>query len=67
MLRNDFITHLSRADNDSVVVDINGFLIDVEGVKTERGSVVVVLNEEDLRETLQKIADGRMPLQQPPT
>lgn len=51
----------------NVVVDVNGVLIDVEAVKTERDTVVVILNQEDLWETLQKIAAGRMPLQHPPT
>jgi hypothetical protein len=63
--RNDLITHLSRTDNDSVVVDVNGVLIDVEGVKAERDSVVIVLNQDDLLETLAKIADGRMTVQRP--
>jgi hypothetical protein len=61
--RNDLITHLSRTDNDTVLVDVNGVLIDVEDVKAERDSVVIVLNQEDLLETLAKIADGRMPIQ----
>jgi hypothetical protein len=65
--RNDLITQLSRTrtDNDSVVVDVNGILIDVEDVKAERDSVVIVLNQEDLLETLAKIADGRMTVQRP--
>ena len=63
VLRNDLITHLSRTDNDSVVVNLNGVLIDVEGVKAERDSVVLVINRDDLLETLTKIADGRMPIQ----
>jgi hypothetical protein len=63
--RNDLITHLSRTDNDNdnVVVNVNGVLIDVEAVKAERDSVVIVINQEDLLETLTKIADGRMPVQ----
>jgi hypothetical protein len=65
VLRNDFITHLSQADNDNVVVDVNGILIDVEAVTTDRGNVVVVLNQEDLTDTLRKIADGRAPVQRP--
>jgi hypothetical protein len=65
--RNDLITHLSRTDNDSVVVNVNGVLIDVEGVKAERDSVVLVINQEDLLETLAKIADGRMPVERPTT
>ena len=63
--RNDLIVHLSRTDNDSVVVDVNGVLIDVEGVKAERDSVVIVLNQDDLLETLAKVADGRMTVQRP--
>ena len=65
MLRNDFITLLSRPDDDSVVVEVNGILIDVEAVTTDRGMVVVVLNHEDLSNTLTRIADGRMPLHRP--
>lgn len=65
MQRNDLIIHLSRTDNDSAVVDVNGVLIDVEGVKAERDSVVIVLNQEDLLETLAKIADGRMTVKRP--
>lgn len=67
MQRNDLITHLSRTDNDSVVVNVNGVLIDVEAVKAERDSVVIVINQEDLLETLAKIADGRMPVERPTT
>ena len=63
--RNDFITQLSQVDNDCVVVEINGVLIDVEEVRSDRGSVVAVLNPEDLADVLQKIADGRRPLQRP--
>lgn len=63
MQRNDLITHLSRTDNDSVVVNVNGVLIDVEDVRAERDSVVLVINQDDLLETLTKIADGRMPIQ----
>jgi hypothetical protein len=61
--RNDLITHLSRTDNDSVVVNVNGVLIDVEGVRAERDSVVLVINQDDLLEILTKIADCRMPIQ----
>jgi len=63
--RNDLIIHLSRTDNDSVVVNVNGVLIDVEGVRAERDSVVLVINQDDLLETLTKIADGRMRVQGP--
>jgi hypothetical protein len=63
--RNDLITHLSRTDNDSVMVNVNGVLIDVEAVKVERDAVVIVINQEDLLETLTKIADGRMTVQRP--
>jgi hypothetical protein len=65
--RNDLIIHLSRTDNDSVVVNVNGVLIDVEGVKAERDSVVLVINQDDLLETLTKIADGRMSVERPTT
>lgn len=65
MRRNDLITHLSRTDNDSVVVDVNGVLIDVEAVTIARGMVVIVLNQEELSDTLQRISDGRTPLRRP--
>lgn len=65
MQRNDLITHLSRTDNDTVAVDVNGVLIEVEAVKTDRGMVVIVLNQEDLLSTLTAIADDRTPIQRP--
>jgi hypothetical protein len=46
-------------ENDSVAVDVNGLLIDVEAVATDRGMVVFVLNQEDLYDLLTKVADGR--------
>ncbi len=67
MQRNDLITHLSRTDNDTVAVDINGVLVDVEAVTTARDRVVIVLDQEDLASTLAAIADGRTPIQRPPT
>lgn len=57
MLRNDLIIQLSQFDNDGVTVDVKGILIDVEAVTTDRGSVVLVLNPEDLRSTLDHVPD----------
>jgi hypothetical protein len=62
MLRNDLITQLSRQDNDPVSVDVNGILIDVERVTVARDDIVIVLNPEDLFDTLQKLASGRLSL-----
>lgn len=59
MLRNDLITQLSQFDNDSVTVDVKGILIDVESVTTDRGSVVLVLNPDDLCSTLDHATDSR--------
>ena len=62
MLRNDLIVQLSgTGDNDTVTVDINGTLIDIEAVKSDRG-IVIVLNGEDLADVLGKIASGKQPL-----
>ena len=63
MLRNDLITLLSQSDNNTVTADVNGILIDVDAVTVDRGSIVIVLNVEDLSETLWKIASGRLALQ----
>jgi hypothetical protein len=62
MLRNDLITQLSRQDNDPVSVDVNGILIDVERVTVARDDIVIVLNPEDLSDTLRKLASGQLPL-----
>jgi len=56
MLRNDLIILLSQRDNDTVTVDVNGILIDVDAVTFDRGTIVIVLNAEDLSETLRKTA-----------
>ena len=61
MLRNDLIIKLSEQDNDCVTVDVNGILIDVESVAYDRGNVVLVLDPEELRATLQQVASGRSP------
>jgi len=60
MLRNDLIVLLSQRDNDTVTVDVNGILIDVDAVTVDRGAIVIVLNAEDLSETLQKTASGHL-------
>ena len=56
MLRNDLITLLSQQDNDTVTIDINGTLIDIEAVTNARGLIVLVLQPEDLHDTLKQIA-----------
>lgn len=63
MERNDLIRQLAKdKDNVSVLVDVNGVLIDIEAVTTDRGSIVIVLNSEDVSDTLQKVASGRQPV-----
>ena len=63
MQRNDLINQLATdKDNDSVTVDVNGVLIDVDAVTTSRGSIVVLLNPEDIGETLRKVASGELPV-----
>ena len=59
MLRNDLITNLSQHDNDTVTVNVNGILIDVDTVTNARDSIVLVLDPEDLRSVLSKVADGK--------
>lgn len=61
--RNDLVSQLATdADDATVVVDVNGVLIDIEAVTTDRGSLVIVLNSEDVEDTLQKVASGRLPV-----
>lgn len=55
MLRNHLMTLLSEKDNDTVAVDVNGILIDVDAVTIDRGCIVLVLNPEDMQGAL-----GRM-------
>jgi hypothetical protein len=52
MLRNDLIVKLSEKDNDSVAVTINGVLVDVESVATDRGCIVLVLDPDELQAAL---------------
>jgi hypothetical protein len=56
MLRNDLILHLSQHDNDTVTVDVNGVLVDVDTVTTDRGSIVIVLDPEDMQSVLRSVA-----------
>ena len=56
MLRNDLILHLSQHDNDTVTVDVNGVLVDVDTVTTDRGSIVIVLDPEDMQNALSSVA-----------
>jgi len=56
MLRNDLVTYLGEQSNDTVTVDINGILIDVDSVTlaTDRGSIVLALDPDDLRSSLER-------------
>jgi hypothetical protein len=54
MLRNDLITMLSQHDNDHVTVDVGGILVDVDSVSTDRGSIVLKLDPEELTAVIQK-------------
>jgi hypothetical protein len=56
MLRSDLIVLMSASNNDPVTVDVNGILIDVESVDTDRESVVLVLNQDDLKSVLRQAA-----------
>lgn len=58
MLRNDLINYLVEQDNDTVTVSLNGLLVDVESVSHARGQIVLILDPEDMRGTLQQIASG---------
>lgn len=59
MLRNDLISLLAEKDNDTTTVSVNGILIDIEAVSTERGAIVLILDPEDLQCTLDQVAAGR--------
>lgn len=62
MLRNDLISLLGEKDNDAVTVDVNGILIDVTAVRTGRGSIMLVLDPEDLHDVLSTVAGDARPL-----
>ena len=65
MLRNDLIIQLtSGKDNEAVVVDVNGILIDVDAVTMTRDTIVILLNPEDVTDTLRKVASGQLPVQE---
>jgi len=69
MLRNDLIVLMSAYDNDTVVADVNGILIDVESVDSDRESIVLVLNQDDLRSVTQwdaPVADQHRPGEKKP-
>jgi hypothetical protein len=48
------IVGLSQFGNDPVTADIGGILVDVEAVTTDRGTVVIVLDPEDLQSVLRQ-------------
>jgi uncharacterized protein YmfQ (DUF2313 family) len=57
MLRNDLITLLAEAeDNNAVTVSVNGALVDVDSVSAQDGSIVLLLDPEDLQDTLKRWA-----------
>lgn len=57
MLRNDLITLLAEAeDNNAVTVSVNGALVDVDSVSAQDGSIVLLLDLEDLQDTLKRWA-----------
>lgn len=58
MLRNDLITLLAEKDNDPVTVCLNGFMIDVHAITDARGHIVLVLDPEEMADTLKQIAAG---------
>ena len=58
MLRNDLITLLSQKDNDTVTVDVGGTLVDIEAVADARGGIALILQPDDLQDTLTRIAAG---------
>lgn len=63
VLRNDLITQLSSRDNDAVTVSLNGYLIDVDAVTDARGGIVLMLDQQDLQDTLNEILrhTGKVP------
>ena len=63
MLRNDLITQLAQKDNDNVAVDVGGILVDVRGVSTDRGSIVLLLEPEEFAATLRQVASDGPPVQ----
>jgi hypothetical protein len=58
MLRNDLITLLGERDNDPVSVSINGFMVDVESVAYMRGHIVLVLDPDEMSDSLKQLAAG---------
>lgn len=56
-MRNDLITLLAEAeDNNAVTVSVNGALVDVDSVSAQDGSIVLLLDPEDLQDTLKRWA-----------
>lgn len=51
MLRNDLINYLAQLDNDTVTVNVDGNLIDVDSVAYDRGNIVLILDPEGLQST----------------
>lgn len=65
MLRNDLIDLLSRWDYETVAVNVNNVLLDIETVVPDRDGLAIVLNSEDLLDTLRGVASGRAIVQNP--
>lgn len=59
MLRNDLITLLSEQDNNAVTVSLDGVLVDVDSVAIQAGSIVLVLDLEDLQDALSELCNTR--------
>jgi hypothetical protein len=58
MLRNYLITNLSQHDNDTVTVSVNGILIDVDSVTSDRGGIVLILDPRDEQSVLRQVAEN---------
>ncbi|MDT4994808.1 MAG: hypothetical protein QOH97_4700 [Actinoplanes sp.] len=58
MLRNYLITNLSQHDNDTVTVSVNGILIDVDSVTSDRGGIVLILDPRAEQSVLRQVAEN---------
>lgn len=58
MQRNDLITLLAEQANDPVSVSVSGFMIDVYSVAYVHGHIVLVLDPNEIADTLKQIAAG---------
>ena len=58
MLRNELITYLGEKDNDPVSVSIEGFMVDIASLAKVGKHIVLILDPDELRDTLKQIAAG---------